>query len=71
MIKFDRASLSVEVKQTLATLNITLVDTENDATLELEAKRLGTLDVKALIELLMLSDQHIDSSVDEENARTE
>jgi hypothetical protein len=71
MIKFDRASLSVEVKQTLATLNITLVDTDHDATLELEAKRLGTLDVKALIELLMLSDQHIDNSVDEETARTE
>ena len=71
MIKFDRATLQVEVKQTLATLNITLVDTEHDATLELEAKRLGTLDVKALLELMMLSDQHLDRSVDEENARTE
>ena len=65
MIKFDRASLSVEVKQTLATLDITLVDTQNDATLELEAKRLGTLDVKALIELLMLSDHHLDDSAEE------
>ena len=63
--------LERRVKQTLATLDITLVDTEHDATLELEAKRLGTLDVKALLELLMLSDEHIDSSVDEENARTE
>ncbi len=65
MIKFDRATLHVEVKQTLATLNITLLDTEHDATLELEAKRLGTLDVKALLELLMLSDQHLDDTVDE------
>ena len=55
MIKFDRATLHVELKQTLATLNITLVDTGHGATLELEAKRLGNLDVKALGELMMLS----------------
>ncbi len=71
MLKFDRATLHVEVQQTLMTLNITLVDTEHDARLELEAKRLGTLDVKALVELLLLSDQHLDDSVDEEGARTD
>jgi hypothetical protein len=37
MLKFERSSLRVEVKQTLATLDITLMDTEHDATLELEA----------------------------------
>ena len=57
MLKFDRARLLVEVKQTLATLNITLVDTEHDATLELEAKRMGTLGVKGLLELLTPSDE--------------
>ena len=57
MLKFDRAHLLVEVKQTLATLNITLVDTEHDATLELEAKRMGTLGVKGLLELLAPSDE--------------
>ena len=56
MIKFDRAKLRVEIKQNLVTLDITLVDTEHDATLDLEAKRLGTLNVKALLELLMLSE---------------
>jgi hypothetical protein len=66
MLTFDRAHLLVEVQQTLATLNITLVDTEHDATLELEAKRLGTLGVKALLELLMLSDEHLEAPVDEE-----
>ena len=71
MIKFNRATLHVGLQQTLATLNITLVDTEHDATLELEAKRLGTLDVKALVELMMLSNEHLDDSVDEEAARTE
>ena len=42
MIKFDRDKLRVEISQHLVTLDITLVDTEHDATLELEAKRLGT-----------------------------
>jgi len=59
MIKFDRSTLRVEVHQTLVTLEITLVDTEHDATLELEAKRLGSLDVKALLQLLMLSEAHL------------
>jgi hypothetical protein len=66
MLKFERAHLQVEVAQTLAPLNITLVDTEHDATLELEAKRMGTLGVKALLELLKLSDQHLEAPVDEE-----
>jgi len=66
MLKFERAHLQVEVAQTLATLNITLVDTEHDATLEVEAKRMGTLGVKALLELLKLSDQHLEAPVDEE-----
>ena len=64
MLKFDRAHLQVEVQQTLVTLNITLVDTEHDATLELEAKRLGTLGVKALLELLMLSEEHTEAGAD-------
>lgn len=38
---------------------------------DFQAKRLGTLDVKALIELLMLSNEHLDDSVEEEDARTE
>jgi hypothetical protein len=66
MIKFDRSTLHVELKQTLVTLNITLVDTASDASLELEAKRLGNLDVKALLELMMMSDQHIDAADDDE-----
>jgi len=71
MLTFDRASLAVEVKQTRVTLDIPFVDTTNDATLELEAKRIGSLDAKALIELLMLSDQHIDAAIDEETAAPE
>ena len=75
MLKFDRDTLRVEVSQHLATLDITLVDTEHDATLELEAKRLGTLDVKALLELMKLSDQHLADNDEgderEEGAATE
>ena len=61
MVKFERDSLRVDLSQHLATLDITLVDTEHDASLELEAKRLGTLDVKALLEMLRLSDHHLDA----------
>ena len=68
MIKFERNTLQVELTQTLATLNITLVDTEHDATLELEAKRLGSLDVQALLELMMLSSEHLEDQEDEEVA---
>lgn len=65
MVKFDRDKLRVDLSQHLATLDITLVDTEHDATLELEAKRLGTLDVKALLELIKLSDNHLDDDPDD------
>jgi hypothetical protein len=68
MVKFDRDTLRVEISQHLATLEITLVDTEHDARLELEAKRLGTLDVKALLELIMLSDKHLEDTDDDEAA---
>lgn len=71
MIKFDRDKLRVEISQHFVTLDITLVDTEHDATLDLEAKRLGTLDVKALLELMKLSDQHLTDEEDEEAAEAE
>ncbi len=71
MVRFDRDTLRVEVSQHLVTLDITLVDTEHDARLELEAKRLGTLDVKALLELMKLSDQHLEDAEGEEAADAE
>lgn len=67
MIKFDRAHLRVELAQHLVTLDITLVDTEHDARLELEAKRLGTLDVKAILELMKLSDDHVSEDEDDDD----
>ena len=60
MVKFERDKLRVDLSQHVAVLYITLVDTEHDASLELEATRLGTLDVKALLEMLRLSDQHLE-----------
>ncbi len=53
MVKFDRSTLEVKVHQKLATLEITLHDTVHDASLELEAKRLGNLGVKELIATLL------------------
>ena len=44
---------------TASALTFTFVDTEHDASLDLEAKRLGTLDVKALLELLKPTETHI------------
>ena len=71
MIKFDRSKLRVELNQRFVMLDIKLVDTEHDATLELEAKRLGSLDVKALLELLMLSEPHLKGGEAGEAAETE
>lgn len=65
MIKFDRSTLHVDPKQTVATLEIRLVDTATDASLELEAKRIGSLDVKALLELMMLTDEHLAAESEE------
>ena len=53
MVKFDRSTLLVSVHQKLATLEITLTDTVHDASLELEAKRLGNLGVKELVATLL------------------
>lgn len=53
MVKFDRRTLLVSVHQRLATLEITLTDTEHHVSLELEAKRLGNLGVKAIVDLLL------------------
>lgn len=52
MVRFDRRTLNVEVNQHAVTLDITLTDTEHDVGLPLEAKRMGSLGAKALIELL-------------------
>ena len=52
-VKFDRKTLLVSVHQRLATLEITLTDTEHDVSLELEAKRLGNMGVKAITDLLV------------------
>lgn len=52
MVRFERRTLRTEVNQHVATLDITLTDTEHDVSVQLEAKRLGNLGVKAVVELL-------------------
>ena len=71
MVKFDRDHLDVAVHQRAVTLEITLTDTEHDVTLDLEAKRAGTLDVRALLELLRLSPAHLDNQDPDEDSDTE
>ena len=48
----ESGTLRTDVHQHVATLDITLTDTEHDVSVELEAKRLGNLGVKKVIELL-------------------
>lgn len=52
MVQFDRGALRVDVQQHPVTLDITLTDTEHEVSLPLEAKRMGSLDAKAFVELL-------------------
>ena len=52
MVRFERSTLRTEVRQRVATFEITLTDTEHDVSLELEAKRLGNLGIKTITELL-------------------
>jgi hypothetical protein len=54
MVKFDRRALRVHVRSGV-TIEVTLTDTEHDVSLELEAKRLGNLGVKALVSRLSAS----------------
>ena len=70
MVRFDRDKLHVDAHQTAMTLEITLTDTEHDVSLELEAKRLGNLDAKAIVELLRLSDAHVEDEVEGEDTES-
>jgi len=55
MVQFDRSTLHVDVQQHAVTLDITLTDTEHAVSLPVEAKRMGSLDAKAFVELLTSS----------------
>ena len=57
MVKFDRSTLRTDVRQRTVTLEITLTDTEHDVFVELEAKRLGNLGIKAVTALLVSDGQ--------------
>ena len=41
-------------------------DPDTQTSMELEAKRLGSLDVRALLELMMLTDQHLEGAPDDD-----
>jgi hypothetical protein len=57
VVRFDRAHLHVQMTSGL-TRHITLTDTEHNVSMELQGKRFGTRGLKALIELLELSERH-------------
>jgi hypothetical protein len=52
MVKFDRAKLRAEARHAGPLLAIKLTDTEHDVSLELEAKPVGSLDAKAIMDTL-------------------
>jgi hypothetical protein len=63
LVRFDRAHLEVHMKSGL-TRHIKLIDTEHNVHLELQGKRFGTHGLKALIELLELSERHATADED-------
>ena len=66
MVQFDRSTLRTDVRQRAVTFEITLTDIEHDVSVELEAKRLGNLGVKAVTALLT-SDHKV--ALDDETVR--
>jgi hypothetical protein len=59
LVRFDRDHLEVRMTSGL-TRHLTLTDTEHGVSLPLQAKLVGSLGIKALVELLRLDDRHAD-----------
>ena len=64
--KIDRAKLGVEVHQRMSVRTVVLEDLETEHKFPLEAPRLNVYHAKAMVELLMMSDQHHEEEVEED-----
>lgn len=66
LAKIDRDKLGVEVHNRIAVRTVILEDLDTGTKFPLEVKRLSSHHAKAMVELLMLSDQHHEEEVEEE-----
>ena len=67
MAKIDRDKLGVEVHQRMTVRTIVLEDLETGHQFPLEAPKLNFYHAKAMVELLMMSDAHLEEDVEAED----
>ena len=65
MAKIDREKLGVEVHQRMTVRTVVLEDVETGHRFPLEAPRLNFYHAKAMVELLMMSDEHHEEEIEE------
>ena len=71
LAKIDRDKLGVEVHQRVTVRTVVLEDIETGHKFPLEAPRLNFYHAKAMVELLMMSDEHHEEEVEEEEVEEE
>jgi hypothetical protein len=67
LAKIDRDQLGVEIHQRVSVRTVVLEDLETGHKFPLEVKRLNFYHAKAMVELLMLSDAHLEEEVEDED----
>ena len=68
LAKIDRDKLGVEVHRRVTVRTVVLEDIETGHRFALEASRLNFYHAKAMVQLLMMSDEHIEEEIDEEES---
>jgi hypothetical protein len=66
LAKIDRDKLGVEIHQRISVRTVVLEDLETGHKFPLEVKRLNFYHAKAMVELLMMSEAHLEVEVEEE-----
>ena len=69
MAKIDRDSLGVEVHQRGTVRTVVLEDIESGNRFPLEVSRLNLYHAKAMVELLMMSDEHHEEEIEEDESQ--
>ncbi|MCL1598785.1 MAG: hypothetical protein M3094_06355 [Actinomycetia bacterium] len=71
MAKIDRDKLGVEVHRRVTVRTVVLEDIETGHRFELEAPRLNFYHAKAMVQLLMMSDEHVEAETAEDEEPAE
>jgi hypothetical protein len=69
--KIDREQLGVEVHQRMSVRTVVLEDLETNHKFQLEAPRLNVYHAEAMVELLMMSDEHHEAEIEDEDPQVE